>query len=62
MDLQMILQPVYPIFYMGAGFTNNGEIDLFFVSADRDQGNFKQPIIIKRRFPDGSVKWFEKGF
>lgn len=59
MILQKIIEPVFPIIKVGVLFTDKGEIDVLFCCHGNEFCS-ESVTIIKRRYPDGSVSWFEE--
>jgi len=59
MNYQEIIPPVYPIRRIGLNFTNDGEIEVFYILSPGVY-NHHTLKIIRRRFPDGRVSWFEE--
>ncbi len=58
MNYQEILEPVFPLNFIRFYFTNEGEIDFLFSTLSHFQDDPKSEIV-RRRFPNGSIKWFE---
>ena len=61
MELQEILIPTFQIKKVGATFTNEGEIDLVYISSPKAGCEERQVLhIVERRYPSGRVRWFEE--
>jgi len=59
MRYQQIMKPVFPVNAVGLELTNDGEIDTLYLPAFCQVN--KEPLkIVRRRFPDGRVSWFEE--
>lgn len=59
MNYQQIIAPVFPLNPVGLQLTNEGDIDVFYLPSSGDNCDHSSKII-RRRFADGSVKWFEE--
>lgn len=59
--LQETMKPVFPVDRVGLVFTDEGVIDVLHISSDQHEALGEDiSKIIRRRFPDGNVKWFEE--
>ena len=57
---QEILVPTFNIIPLGVPcFNNEGVIDTYYSLSGKSSDSLK---IIRRRYPDGSVNWFEQMF
>jgi len=59
MKYQQIIEPVFPVNAIGLKLTNEGEIDILYIPSSWEV-NEKAFKIVRRRFPDGRVSWFEE--
>jgi len=59
MNYQEIIAPVFPLNPVGLNLTNEGEVDILYIPSAGDYQDHTLKII-RRRFPDGRVKWFEE--